>query len=179
MTPTERTRSIRPGLLLLIAAALTLLLGLAVGIAYMSRPLPFVVTVTEPPGAVVLCDFVVDGEARSHRDAAPVTYRFMMKSIQYAVIAESADTGDITVDVSTPNYGRVNRKGPGWTGKYQAAAWEAHQFTYSEMSGRHIASMRAARLAAGSKHRSNTEDRFGTTPVDESGERTESEDRKP
>lgn len=146
MTQTRSPRLRKPTLLLIIASTLTLLLAIAVGIAYLARPKPIVLAVSSPRGTIVLCDFVIDGRAESLRDTVPVTYTYMADRFQFAVITESAVGGHIRVDLST-RHGGGSTDAAGVTGEYQGNAWGSRS-SIGGMTDKHIASMRAARLVA-------------------------------
>jgi hypothetical protein len=149
MNEAEQThRDIRePMRVFLIVGTLAVPICLGVGIELMERPSPIRITVSGPPGTVVLCDVVVDGRGEEHRDTVPVTYTYVAESLRFAVIPESAGVGRIRVDVAD-GLGEETVDVSGVMGEIQRGEGRATLMSLGRMTDAHIASMRAARLAA-------------------------------
>lgn len=129
---------------LLVAGVLTLALGIAVGIAYMSRPTPITLEISEPKGSTVLCDLVIDGKPESRRATAPVNYVFEARKVDFAVIPQSADDGYVQVKL-TAKFGGGNAMGDGVRGSTHQSGGGGG-ISIGPMTMPHVENMRKSRV---------------------------------
>lgn len=138
---------IRPVTIALFGAAtLTLLLGIAIAVAYFSRPQPITLRIPDPAGGVVLTDLVIDGRPESRRDTAPVTYQFHAHEVKFAVIAEGVEGGNVRVEVSAGG-GTSATGGAGVAGAGFVRAGGGG-VTLNNMSPQHVENMRRSRASS-------------------------------
>jgi hypothetical protein len=140
----ESGHPIKPATIaLIVTSVLTIVLGIAVAVAFLSQPKTITVTITAPAGGVVLCDLVVDGRPQSRRDTAPVTYSLRANNLEFAVIPETADAGQVSVEFSARGgHGSVSGEGVRGTASVGALGGGV---SLGPMSSRHVDTMRFAR----------------------------------
>jgi hypothetical protein len=138
---------IRPvTIVLIVAAVLTAMLGIAVVVAFLSRPDPITLTITAPAGEVVLCDLLIDGRPETRRDTAPVTYEFQARQVEFAVIPESVAVGDVKIEISAGG-GKGSSGGAGARGTASVGA-VGGGVSIGNMSPQHVGNMRTSRVEA-------------------------------
>lgn len=141
----ESEAGIRPvTIALIVAAIITILLGIAVAMAFFRmRSRPITIFISSPPGEVVLCDLVIDGRPESRRDTAPVTYTFHARQLDFAVIPETEDAGNVIVSVNAAP-GKGSGSGQGFRGTATVKSGMG-SVSLGSMAPQHVENMRASR----------------------------------
>lgn len=130
-------------LALIILGAITLLLGVVVGVAILNQPRPIMIEITDPVGEPVVCDLVVDGQPETRGGIAPVRYVFEASQVDFAVIPLSAGVGDVRVELSG-KYGSGSAAGAGIRGNAHARPGSGG-ISIGGMTREHVENMRDSR----------------------------------
>jgi hypothetical protein len=128
--------------ILLVAAALTVILGIVVVVAFISKPQPVTMEITEPIGEVVICHLVIDGEPDFRHGTAPVIFDVEGGQIEFALIPVSADAGELHLKI-TSTHAQGSTVGDGIRGTI-TSRFGGSGMNLGALPPAHIASMRAA-----------------------------------
>jgi hypothetical protein len=128
--------------MLLIAAALTVILGIVVAVAWFAKPEPITMEITEPVGELVICHLVIDGEPDVRHGTAPVIFTMEGGQIEFALIPVSADAGELRLKI-TSSHAQGSTIGDGIRGTI-FSRFGGSGINLGALPPAHIASMRAA-----------------------------------
>ena len=132
---------------IIVAAAITTCLGIAVVTAYLKYFMTIRLEVVEPRGAVVLCDFVINSQPESRRATVPMSLEFpaYAKTVKFAVIPKSATSG--SVDVRIRAGGQTGSAVASGVRGYAAVTPTGGRVSVEKMTAQHVENMRGARTA--------------------------------
>jgi hypothetical protein len=147
MSGDSQRRSKRVTVAILVAAAVTICLGIAVLIAYLLIFATMRLEIVGPRGAVVQCELLINNQGESRRETVPVTLEFpaYAKTVEFAVIPESATSGSVDVRVRAGGQ-KGSAVGSGVRG-YAAVTPTGGRVTINKMTDQQIDAMRGPRTA--------------------------------
>jgi hypothetical protein len=147
MSGDSHVRTKRVTIAIIFAAAIAVCLAIGVVIAYLKLLHDIRLEIVEPRGAVVQCDFVINGQPESRRATVPMNLKFppYAKTVEFEIVPESATSGDVDVRVRAGGQ-KGSVVGSGVRG-YAAVTPTGGRVTIDKMTDQQIDAMRGLHTA--------------------------------